>query len=156
MTVYESIYDMVSTNMKDAGKQWEYRKATFLCEVNAGPGEIDITRYLQLANPDFLQAIYVTVYKRLPLPKQISYWTQYFDLPKEDFQNRVLQSIVQSGVVAVNQIRFINNPYFPYRKPGLRSRLLALLGHISDLTFIRSLGKKLPSSVQTILRKVFQ
>jgi hypothetical protein len=156
MTTYEAIYDIVATNMTDTGEPWEYGKATFLSEVESEPGQIDIARYVKLANPDFLQAIYVAVYKRLPEPKQISYWAQYYDLPKEHFQSRVLQNIVQSGVAAINHIRFLNNPYFTYRTPVWRTRLLRMLGRMSDMTAIRSLGKKLPKPLQSIVRKIFQ
>jgi hypothetical protein len=155
MSVYEDVFDLVVQNLEVANKPWEYHKVTFLCEVKAHPGRIDVTRYLKLSNTDFLQAIYVAALRRLPESKEQAYWADQMDQPAEAFQDRVLRKLAHSVTAAIHRIQFVNNPYFD-SKPSVKTRLLGLTSRLSDMTFLRKLGKKCPKPLQRFLRKVFQ
>ncbi|MBO5283043.1 MAG: hypothetical protein J6B43_07975 [Lachnospiraceae bacterium] len=152
--VYSRLYDVVQANMDTAGGKFPYEKETFLCDVGAHPQEIDISGYLKLSNPAFMQAVHVAALKRLPEERIVTFWEQRYGEEREQFQEEVLRSIANSSVVAINQIRIIHNPYFE-QKRGVRYHALGLLYGLTDKSSLREFGKKLPMPVQKIIRKVF-
>ena len=154
MDIYDKLYDAVIGNMLTANCQFKYEKQTFMCDVGSHPKVIDISKYLQLENKLFLQALFVGVFRRLPELKEVAVWQMYFDEPVEKFQEKVLRKTVNSSVVAINQIRFINNPYFR-QKRGLKYKMLGTLYVLTDKSYLREFGKKMPQSIQKIIRKVF-
>lgn len=154
MEVYNSIYDIVVRNMEEKGEHFGYQKSTFLCNVGMHPQNIDITRFLELDNHLFYEAIYVAVFKRLPEEKEIVFWEGKEMLPRKQFQKEVLKSIAGSSVVAINQIKLINNPYFS-QKIGLKYHFMGILYGLTDKSCLRELGKKLPQPIQKLIRKVF-
>ncbi len=154
MEVYNSIYDIVAGNMEEKGEHFGYQKSTFLCDVGMHPQSIDITRFLELDNHHFYEAIYVVAYRRLPEKKEIAFWEGKEMLPKEQFQKEVLKNIAGSSVVAINQIKLINNPYFN-QKIGLKYHFMGILYGLTDKSCLREFGKKLPQPIQKLIRKVF-
>ena len=152
--VYARLYDVVSDNLIKNGKCSNYKKTTFLYNIMEHPREIDVSRYLKLSNEDFLEAIYVAALKRLPDDRTRGFWAERFDLPTPQFQQEVLKSIADSSVVAINGIHLKNNPYFE-QKCGLKYKALGRLYYLTDKSILRELGKKLPASIQKIIRKVF-
>ena len=66
MSVYSQIYDVVAENLRLADKKFEYGKNTFLCDVESHPQAVCVSKYLELSNPEFMEAIYVAALKRLP------------------------------------------------------------------------------------------
>lgn len=154
MQVYEQLYDVVAENLQAAGKTFEYEKTTFLCDAGGHPQDIDVSKYLELPNEQFFQAVFVAAYKRLPEPKERGAWESKFYLEKEQFQQDFLHSVANSGVVAINHIQLLNNPYFSQHK-GLKYKLMGLLYGLTDKSSLREFGKKLPGPIQRIIRKVF-
>ncbi len=154
MSTYAGIYDVVAGNMQQAGKTFEYEKNTFLCDVCSHPQNITVSKYTQLSNREFLQAIYVAAVKRLPERREEEFWAQKYNMPQAAFQEEVLRCLTASSVVAINHIRFVDNPYFE-QKLGLKYKLLGRLYGLTDKSNLRELGKKLPQPIQKIIRKVF-
>ena len=154
MLVYTGIYDVVAENMRLADQTFEYEKSTFLCDVTSHPQNVCVSKYLDLPNPEFMQAIYVAALKRLPDERTVAFWTEKYDMPKEVFQREVLQCIARSSVVAINHIHLVDNPYFE-QKIGLKYRALGMLYGLTDKSSLREFGKKLPAPVQKVIRKVF-
>ena len=154
MQVYEQLYDVVAENLQAAGKTFEYQKTTFLCDVKGHPQDIDVSKYLEMPNKEFFQAVFVAAFKRLPEQKERLIWEDKFPLPKEAFQTTLLKNIANSSVVAINHIRLVNNPYFEQRR-GLRYRALGILYGLTDKSSLREFGKKLPQPIQKVIRKVF-
>ena len=154
MQVYEQLYDVVEENLQAAGKKFEYKKATFLCDAGGHPQDIDVSKYLDLPNEQFFQAIFVAAYKRLPEAKESAAWESKFGLAREQFQREVLRNIANASVVAINKIQLLNNPYFKQRK-GLKYKVMGLLYGLTDKSSLREFGKKLPGPLQRIIRKVF-
>lgn len=152
--VYAEIYDVVAENMCAADKKFEYGKDTFLCDVGGHPQDVCVAEFLQLPNPEFIEAIYVATLKRLPDEKTVKVWSEKYCLPKETFQKEVLQCIAQSTVVAINHIHLLDNPYFE-QKRGLRYKGLGLLYGLTDKSNLREFGKKMPEPIQKLIRKVF-
>ena len=64
--VYAGIYDIVAGNRKAAGETFGYGKSTFLCDVMSHPQDIIVSKYLDLPNEEFMEAMYVAALKRLP------------------------------------------------------------------------------------------
>lgn len=154
MSVYEEVYNVVAENFQQAQIPFEYRKSTFLCDVGSHPQDVDVSIFLNLSNPEFMEAVHVAALKRLPEERQVAFWEQRYSLPREQFQQEVLNSIARSSVVAINHIHLINNPYFE-QKRGWRYRMLGVLYGLTDKSSLREFGKKLPQPVQFIIRKVF-
>jgi len=152
--IYGGLYDVARGNMDAAGLKFPYEKETFLCEVGASPQEIDISRFLELPNPVFMQAVHVAALKRLPEERTAAFWEQRYGEPRERFQEEVLRSVAGSSVVAINQIRLVHNPYFE-QKRGLKYHCMGILYGLTDKSFLREFGKKLPMPLQKLIRKVF-
>lgn len=152
--IYAVLYDAVAENLSLAGKKFEYGKSTFLCDVRSHPQDVRVGRYMELPNPEFMEAVYTAAMKRLPDERTRHFWEKRYDLPQEDFQRQVLQRIARSNVAAINHIRLIDNPYFQ-QKITLRTRLLGQLYSLTDKSNLREFGKKLPMPIQKIIRKVF-
>jgi len=154
MSVYEKVYNVVADNLQQAQIPFEYRKSTFLCDVEAHPQDIDVSRFLSLSNQEFMEAVHVAILKRLPDERQTAHWEQRYTLPREQFQQEVLNSIARSSVVAINHIQLVNNPYF-VQKEGIKYHMLGMLYGLTDKSSLREFGKRLPQSIQVIIRKVF-
>lgn len=152
--IYARLYDEVGGNLSKTGKSFEYKKSTFLCDIMSHPQEIDVSRYLGLPNAEFMEAIYVAALKRLPDDRTKTFWAERYQLPVSQFQEEVLRCIAGSSVVAINQIRLENNPYFR-QKCGLKYKALGLLYGLTDKSYLREFGKRLPAPVQKIIRKLF-
>lgn len=153
-SVYAGIYDIVSENLNMAGMAFEYRKSTFLCDVEAHPQDVCVTRFRHLSNPEFMEAVYVAALKRLPDERTVDFWAGKYDMPKEAFRKEVLRCIAASSVVAVNHVHLRENPYFE-QEEGLRYKALGMLYGLTDKSSLRELGKKLPMPLQKIIRKIF-
>lgn len=154
MQVYEGIYDIVAENLRNADQTFEYRKSTFLCDVMGHPQTLDVSKFIRLTNREFFQAVFVSVFRRLPEKEEYGRWEPRYDMEDRRFQEAVLREMEVSSVAAINHIRFINNPYFQ-QKRGIRYRLLGTLYGLTDKSFLRELGKKMPQPIQKIIRKVF-
>lgn len=152
--IYGGLYDLVHGNMEVAGQSFPYAKETFLCEVGSHPQQIDVSRFLELPNPAFMQAVYTAALKRLPEEKTVGYWERRYGEPRSQFQEEVLRSVAGSSVVAINHIRLIHNPYFAHKK-GLKYYCMGVLYGLTDKSFLREFGKKLPMPIQKLIRKVF-
>ncbi|MBQ8189489.1 MAG: hypothetical protein IJZ44_06890 [Lachnospiraceae bacterium] len=154
MQIYAALYDVVSNNMATAGQQLEYQKTTFLCDVTRHSQTIDVSQYLHLENSLFLQAIYVAAYKRLPETNFCDKWESQLSLDKKDFQTIFLKHMTNTSVVAINHIRFINNPYFQ-QHTSVKYKVLGVLYGLTTKSSLREFGKKLPQPIQKIIRKIF-
>ncbi|MBQ7933908.1 MAG: flippase [Lachnospiraceae bacterium] len=154
MSIYEEIYDVVTENLHTAGRTFEYGRDTFLCDVGTHPRDVIVSRYVHLPNESFVEAIHVAALKRLPDERTAAFWAERYDMPREAFQQEVLRSIDRSTVVALNQIRLLDNPYFQQNR-GIRYKLLGTLYGLTDKSNLRVLGKKMPAPIQRIIRKVF-
>lgn len=152
--VYTLLYNEVSENFAKTGKSYGYKKNTFLCDVANHPQKIDVTRYLNLSNEDFMEAIYVAALKRLPDEKTRAFWAERYSLPVPQFQKEVLKCIAGSGSVAINGIYLEGNPYF-VQKRGLKYKAIGRLYGLTDKSCLREFGKKLPDPIQKIIRKLF-
>lgn len=152
--VYAEIFDIVTENLRLADKSFAYKRSTFLCDVGTHPQDVCVSEYLHLPNSVFFQAVYVASMKRLPDEKTRIKWEKKEKLPRERFQKKVLKSIANSSVTAINHIRLIENPYFTQRM-GLRYKMLGALYGLTDKSNLREFGKKLPEPVQKIIRKIF-
>lgn len=153
-SVYSKLYDVVAANMEAAGRSFEYGKNTFLCDIESHPQRICVSRYLDLDNYEFMEAVYTAALKRLPDERTADFWRKKCDMPKEEFQQQVLHCIANSSVVAINQIQLIDNPYFE-QNTGIRYHLLGRLYGLTDKSSLRELGKKMPMPIQKVIRKVF-
>ncbi len=154
ISVYETVYDTICENMSAAGQTFPYNKETFLADIETSPQEIDISRFLDLSNDKFFQALFVTAFRRLPDQKTEKRWMEKSSEPKEVFQKQFLRLLDRSSVVAINHIRLVNNPYFKQSR-GIKYRFWGLVYGLTDKSSLRQLGKKLPMPIQKILRRIF-
>lgn len=154
LEVYDRLYDLVSDNLIAAGKPVIYDKSTLLKDVESTPQEVDVSKYLELPNEAFLQGIFVNTFKRLPDEREAAAWAKHYAMPQKEFQEAALRSLCRSSVVAINHIRFVNNPYFE-QKRGLKYKVMGKLYGLTDKASLREFGKKLPMPIQKIIRKVF-
>lgn len=154
MRIYNGIYDIVAENLQAAEKAFEYGRDTFLCDINSHPQVVDVSKYLYLPNPQFFQAVFVGVYRRLPEEKEMAAWKEKYGWPLDKFQAALLKTIEKSSVAAINHIQFVNNPYFEQQR-GIRYRVLGIFYGLTDKSSLREFGKKLPQPIQKVIRKVF-
>lgn len=154
LSVYACIYDIVETNLYCADNTFEYGKNTFLRDVASHPQDICVSKFVELPNSDFVQAIYVAAMKRLPDEGTVAFWKKRYGEPQAQFQSEVLKCIARSSVVAINHVHLVDNPYFK-QKCGLRYQALGMLYALTDKSDLREFGKRLPDPLQRLIRKVF-
>ena len=152
--IYAELYDVVAENLSKAGLTFGYEKSTFLCDVEEHPRAVVVSKYMSLENPEFFQAVFVGAFKRLPDEREVFPWKEKYSLPKELFQEQVLRMVEGATVTAINHMEIVDNPYFKQRK-GLKYHLMGMLYGLTDKSFLREFGKKLPAPLQKIVRKVF-
>lgn len=152
--IYGKIYRIVSDSLNAADRPFEYSRITFLSNIGNHPQQIDISKYLALSNPDFFQSVYTAVYSRLPDQKTSDEWERKFQRTRQEFQRAFLLYVTKSNVAAINHIQFIHNPYFT-QHTGIRYKALGCLYRLTDKSSLRELGKKLPTPIQNVIRKVF-
>lgn len=152
--VYETIYDTINENMRLANKTFSYDKETFLRDVGTPSWEIDVSKYLDLPFENFKQAICVVVLRRLPDEYIEKLFRRRKILSEEECKIALLKWIENTGYVAINHIKFINNPYFT-QKRGVKYRLIRLLYCLTEKTGLRRFGKTLPQPIQNVLRRFF-
>lgn len=154
LNIYDKLYDVVEENLIEAGKTFGYEKDTFLCDVGEHPRAVVVSKYMDLDNPKFFQAVFVGAFKRLPEEKELAPWREKYALPKEIFQEQVLRMVEGASVTAINHMEIVDNPYFKQAK-GIKYHLLGMLYGLTDKSFLREFGKTLPEPIQKIIRKVF-
>ena len=154
ISAYETVYDTICENMTAAGKVFPYNRETFMADIGTSPQEIDVSRFLELPNEQFFQALYVATFRRLPDQKTEKQWMGKCSEPKENYQKQLLRLLDRSSVVAINHIRFVNNPYFKQSR-GIRYRFWGLVYGLTDKSGLRQFGKKLPMPIQKIIRRIF-
>ena len=154
MPVYEKIYDLVEGNLHRVGVSFDYKRNTFLCDVGMHPKKINVSVFLHLSNPDFIEASYVATLHHLPDEKTAKLWEKYYSEPTGEFRIRVLRSLEKSSVVARQQVELFSNAYFQQKK-GICYHLLGNLYLLTDKSNLRELGKKLPMPIQKIIRRIF-
>lgn len=154
MEIYSKLYDVVVENCDNANCGFEYRKSTYLCDVGNHPQVIDVSKYGEMSNEEFFQAVFVAALKRLPEEKEVAPWIARYAQEKEVFQEAVLRYIMKSNAFALNQMKIINNPYFE-QKRSLQYRLMGKLYWLTDKSALREFGKKLPQPIQKVIRKLF-
>lgn len=152
--IYDNLYEIVVENLQAAGNTFEYGKETFLCNLGSYPQVMDVSKYLSLPNPQFFQAAFVSIYRRMPKENESAVWEEKYNWPREKFQVAFLKKLEKSNVTAIYHIRFINNPYFEQHR-GIRYRMLGILYVFIDEFFLREFVRKLPQLIQKILRRVF-
>ena len=152
--VYKKIYDIVASNLKANNMTFGYCCETFIKDIGIHPVCIDVQRYLDLGNKEFFQAIYVSVFKRLPDEREYKAWSEHFEEEPDEFKQKLLKAVENSTVVGINQMEFVNNPYFDQHK-GLKYKMLGKLYGLTDKSNLREFGKKMPMPIQKVIRKVF-
>lgn len=155
MTKYEKIYDYVNGKLINSGKNFRYCKETFLLDVGNEPRTLSVSKYLELENEKFAQAIYVAIYNQLPDNKFWRKWTIKFHLPRDQFQRAFLWDISKSAIVSINHFEIIDNPYFRQRR-GIYNKMIGMIYGLTNNNCLRTFAKKLPPSIQCIIRKNFQ
>lgn len=154
MDIYSKLYDVVVENCDNADCNFEYKKSTYLCDVGNHPQVIDVSKYSELTNEDFFQAVFVAALKRLPEEQERAPWAELYVQKKEEFQPAVLRFLMKNNAFALNQMRIINNPYFE-QKFNLQYKLMGKMYGLTDKSTLRAWGKKLPAPIQKVIRKVF-
>ena len=150
--VYREIYASVNERCLETGHTFPYAENTYLNDLKTKPGVIDVSRFLQLPNSEFFQAVYVAAVRKAPDPDVAEAWREKEGLPGEEFQQQVLRFVEHLNVVAINHVQFVNNPYFRQNR-GLRYRVLGLVYRLTNKPSLRILGRKLPGPIQKLLTK---
>lgn len=154
LNIYMGIYDTIAGNLKESGREFGYKRETFRCDVGSSPQEVEVSRFLELENEEFYQAVFVSAFKRLPEEKEFLRFRDKLGTDKRVFQKAVLKNIAGSSVFAINHMRMVDNPYFE-QKRGVKYFLIGRLYGLTDKSSLREFGKKLPKPIQKIIRKVF-
>ena len=150
--VYESIFKVVDDNLKQAGVSNDYKVSTFLADIGQNPHDIDLQRILLLDKEEFVEASYMVFMKRLPDPKELDFWKM--EQHEETLKKRVMETISNSPTVMINYIHMLNCPY-EIRESKLKQKLFGLLYGLTDKSYLREFGKKMPLFVQILIRRLF-
>ena len=150
--IYESIFSVVDDNLQQAGVSNDYKTSTFLADIGQHPHDIDLQRILCLDKDAFVEAAYVVFMKRLPDTKELAFWNM--EQNEEALKKNVIQMISNSPTVMINHIQMQNCPY-EIKESKMKQKIFGLLYGLTDKSYLREFGKKMPPFVQKIIRRVF-
>lgn len=152
--IYEKLYSIVEREIIKQGQIPEYFRETFLHDIGTPVQNVDVSRFLELPNTRFYQAIYVNTMKHLPDQADIQRWKNKEDMSVSEFQKAVLNEMCNSRGIAINHIKFENNPYFKQIR-GFRYYLWGIMYRITNKPSLRAFCRKLPDPIQNIIKRIF-
>jgi len=142
--LYSAVFDIVNENMTNAGEKFMTSKECFVCSSQSNPRTVDILRLSkEKDNGIFLEKAYTEILKRPVDERAYENWKNRFELPPQEFQNLVINSIVNSQEYYNSQVRIYNNIYSKHNSFG---------GNISGVQ--PSAGITMPEKLMNTYRKM--
>ena len=93
----QKIYQIVAERMKAADMPMHCSENVFICKLSAAKsGTASYSMLEHLDNEEFLEAAYQMLLMRPVDEEGRGTYSEYFDLPKEEFRNRLLHDILHS------------------------------------------------------------
>lgn len=146
MSIYQNVFELTRQNLTDAGLSMDCQAASFCISTGQQPEKIDLHRAEALQGQDYLNAVWLSLFQKLP-PDEVSSSC----LGKSNAQ--MLQRAVDEPAFAIRRIRLINNTY-PV-KIKLKTQIYRQATIIKNSVFLRTLAKKMPKGIQNKIRGMF-
>lgn len=143
LSVYSDIFDVVEKNMQSAGGRFNVSRTAYLCTACNDAQKVDIYDLShEEDNRLFLETAYIALLKRLVDERALTNWEGRLDIPKEEFQRLLTNSIMNSLEFSKVHIKVYNNIY---------SQRNAFGGKISSA--VSSGGMSMPERLMKFYRK---
>lgn len=151
--VYGKLYDIVSENMKKAGKHFGPTKNVFLLASQLEPQRTDMALLQGIPKEEIVQAAYVAVLHRLPGEAEQSYWQQQDFYNRQDYKTVLLKKIAYSVEREIKGIEVYNTEKVGVKAPRFMKLKRVLSPCINGMYRVYRL---LPQSFRLKIRKVLR
>lgn len=156
MDIYDKLYEETQHNLTAAGKEMEFTKDAFLKSTTIKSGMVNLLKLRSLDNQSFYQAAYVALFYRIPDASATSKWKNECHLDNEEFQKKLVHSLLNSEEYLSKKVKVYNNIYSPchiqqknynYTKP---KKLNYFIEHIYPI-YVR-----MPNTFKKMMKKIFK
>ncbi len=144
--IYKDLFGEVKNRLSEENRSKICSEEAFLSTVKNSTRKIRYENLDKLEGEDFLFAVFLSVFQRLPDDNEIKF---YSTLSKEE----ILKKIANSGAYSIRKIEFEGCPYSV--KPGFKGSIIGMASAVSSSTFLRSIAKKMPGKLQNRIRRLF-
>lgn len=163
--IYGEIYNIVELQLKENSRSMPCAKNTFLYAVNAEPGICDGKALCAFEKEEFLQAVYVSLLKRLPDQEAEQAW-EYFIKTKsnEEFREVLLDALIFSPESITKGTCMKDNRIVSARLRQQRCLLQILSGEVEQVAELSTKQKikeslykvylRLPIGLKKVIRKL--
>ena len=104
--VYEGVYDVLEENMELRGETAPVSKSVFMLSIGHKANIVDLEKFKELDNEDFINAAYLELLRRFPFPGDVEYWMRI-----SDYKRKLILSIMNTPEFWNLHIQVDNNPY---------------------------------------------
>ncbi len=153
--IYSDIFDIVSGNMKNEGKEFSFSRECYLCNASADPVNTDILALSEIKdNRRFLEIAYSMLLKRGVDDNAVKCWEGRFGLPSRDFQKLVIRSILKSAEYQASHVRALNNIYSENVSYGTDISGVRRNSSVTMPEKIMSVYRRMPEPLKKAARKM--
>lgn len=161
--LYELIYDITQSNMIKASDSLKYGKKAFVTLVNVEPNCVNLLDLITLDNEDFFVSAYVSLLHRIPDDNAFVNWSKLLELPKEEFQSKVIITIIKSQEFMNNNIQIKNNfvEFVPINELKNKSKILylrskSIKSRLLGNQILYKFYRKMPKTFKVIIKKILR
>lgn len=151
--IYSDIYDITCKNLENSGNKARFSKEAFEFAALCSPFETDILKLCETPeNSVFLEKAYLAILQRPIDDIALENWQQRLSMPKHEFQQLVITSLLTSQEAVNCNVRIKNN-IFPAR---VRRTISAPQG-VSSIPLPEKLlriYRRQPEAFKKIVRKI--
>ena len=136
--------------MKEAGEVLAVSEEAFLASVGQAPRAINVARLMALEAEDFVDALWLSCFRRLPDPVQKE---SLKGQPKEE----ILRIAMREPAFAMRRLEYANChcEISPVGTDTAKALAFTAAGEVKNSIMLRKIAKKLPAPLQNGIRRVF-
>lgn len=125
--VYIQLYDIVSDNMKSAGKEMNIKRDVLMSTIDNGCFETDLMILDKVANESFLESAFEVILRRLPEKSMVENCYKNEITDEKQWRSNIVNNIINSVEYKTRAVPVKNNIYANEEKrnnPSLKSRII--------------------------------
>lgn len=145
--IYTGLTGLMEDKLKEEDIILECSTENLKYSLGVAPKVIDYNIFEGLEGEDFLEAVYFTLYGRLPSD---ALRTKVAGFTREE----IIRMVTSEGAYAIRKLKVINGPYGDIT-PGLSGKILSLAASVSSSVLLRNIAKKMPKGIQNRIRRLF-
>lgn len=145
--VYGRLFDVVRKELGKSQNPPDCSKAAFMAAVGSASKRIDVGAFAHLKGEDFLEAVYMACFQRLPDEAERK---KYGAAGRKE----ILKAAALQPAFGVRRLQFVNHPYGKITG-GFSGMLFRAAACVKNSVWLRRVAKLMPSGIQKKIRSIF-